>query len=76
MQNITYQLIEELETSLLQSKRDFLIQHGWAKAIELLEDWMWEKVIEGRIERLPLDMAVKYESILQEMRNGKSSNKT
>lgn len=71
MQNITYQLIEELETSLLQSKRDFLKQHGWTKAIELLEDWMWEKTIEGNVERLPLDIAVKYESILQEMKNGK-----
>ncbi len=76
MQNITSQVISELEVTLVKAKIQFLTDRGWVKAIVLLEDYLWEKEIEGKLERLPLDIAVKYESILEEMVNGKSSNKT
>lgn len=73
MQNITSQVIRELEVTLVKAKIQFLIERGWVKAIELLEDYLWEKMIEGKLERLPLDIAVKYESILEEMVNGNSN---
>ena len=64
MQNITSQVISELEVTLVKAKIQFLTDRGWVKAIVLLEDYLWEKEIEGKLERLPLDIAVKYESIL------------
>jgi len=69
MKNTSCQIIRELEAALVKTKQEFLEGQGWRRAVELLEDWMWEKDIEGKTERLPLDMAIKYEEILQEMRN-------